>query len=108
MSTMALDWPRVVKFETQDDLEDYVETQLNEKGFDPTVALIDSAGTQTTAHRIAPGGDGYAFEYAVNDREPETGSRHCCICNDCPRPLCNMVLDDWTPRFPVWIFEATP
>ena len=98
-------FPRLLRFDTSEALEIYVEQQLNEKGIDPTVALIDSAGTQTTAHRTAPGGDGYGFEYAINDREPETGSRHCCICCDCPVPLCDMVLVDWSPTFPVWIME---
>lgn len=105
MLVPALGWPRLVRFDTSEALEIYVEQQLNEKGIDPTVALIDSDGTQTTAHRTAPGGDGYGFEYAIGDREPETGGRHCCTCDECPVGRCHNLTRVWSPTFPVWIME---
>jgi hypothetical protein len=106
MKVSALGWPRLVRFDTSEALEIYVETQLNEKGHDPTVALIDSAGTQTTAHRTAPGGDGYGFEYAIGDREPVAGGRHCCWCSDCGVTCANTISNRaWSPAFPVWIME---
>lgn len=102
------DWPRIVRFETQDQLEDYVETHLNEEGRDPTVALIDSRGTQTIAYRTAPGGDGYGFEFCMR-RLADTGEHHCCWCShesgevDCPE-----FSGEWMPTFPVWVFEMDP
>lgn len=100
-----VDQPKTLRFVTQDALEDYVETQLNEKGHDPTVALIDSRGVQTTAHRTAPGGDGYDFQFAVHDREPDSGMIHCHECSECEHS-CGTVGYGWVPAFPVWIFEA--
>jgi hypothetical protein len=101
------DWPRIVRFETQDALEDYVEKELNEEGRDPTVALIDSRGVQTTAHRTAPGGDGYDFQFAVHDRSPDDGMIHCHECSDCEHP-CGTVGHGWVPTFPVWVFAMDP
>lgn len=102
--------PVLIRFDTQEQLEEYVEI-LNEEGVEPSVALIDSAGTQTMAHRTAPGGDGYGFEYAIHDREPETGGVHCCECSVCPRPRCDIVngpdRTSWVPEFPVWVMEHT-
>ena len=97
--------PSVLRFDTRDDLEEYVETQLNEQGIEPTVALIDSNGTPTIAYRTAPGGDDYGFEFCMS-RLADTGVHHCCECSheggECPE-----FSGEWAPTFPVWIFEAT-
>lgn len=103
MLVPALGWPRLVRFDTSEALEIYVEQQLNEKGIDPTVALIDSNGTQTIAMRTAPGGDGYAFGYCM-EREPDTGEHHCCWCSH-DGGKCPEFTTPWEPTFPVWIME---
>lgn len=97
---------RVIEFADQDALEEYVETELNEKGIEPTVAFIDSNGTQTIAFRTAPGGDGYGFEFDMS-RSADTGQRHCCECSHEGGPCPEFNLD-WTPKFPVWVMERKP
>lgn len=98
------DGPHVIRFDDQDSLEEYVEEYLNANGVEPTVALIDSNGTQTIAYRTAPGGDGYAFEFCM-ERLADTGQHHCCECShdggECPE-----FSGQWSPTFPVWVFQA--
>lgn len=96
-------FPRLLRFDTSEALEIYVEQQLNEKGIDPTVALIDSNGTQTIAMRQAPSGDDYVFTYYM-ERNPDTSTHHCCECSH-EGGACPEFTDEWSPTFPVWIME---
>ncbi|HQW88330.1 MAG TPA: hypothetical protein PK478_00680 [Nitrospira sp.] len=99
----ARGWPTLLRFDTSEALEIYVEQQLNEKGIDPTVALIDSNGTQTIAMRQAPSGDDYVFTYCM-ERNPDTGTHHCCECSH-EGGACPEFTGEWSPTFPVWIME---
>ncbi|MCV7286052.1 hypothetical protein H7J87_11990 [Mycolicibacterium wolinskyi] len=88
----------MITFDTEDELEDYVE-RMNEAGIRPDLGIVDANGVQTLACRTAPGGDGYGFVYYAPNEDD--GSFHCCGCRECDPATCEYRHRDWRPTFPV-------
>jgi hypothetical protein len=87
-------------FATREELEEYVETELNEQGHPPEQGVVDMQGGHWFALRSAPGGDGYAFSFVLVDADD--GMVHVCNGEDtgCSSTQCS-VGHDVGPEFPV-------
>ncbi|MFV8176720.1 hypothetical protein [Mycolicibacterium peregrinum] len=98
MQTNTTQAPRLVTFDTEAELEGYVEG-MNQAGIRPDLGIVDANGVQVLACRTAPGGDGYDFVYYAPNEED--GTFHCCGCSECGRATCQYRDSNWRPRFPV-------